>query len=646
MPSQIYSLADLDMAEVHDIGNPWHGAVRHRRITVQRVGILNPAAALIRSGSPVTWPGGAGYVTNDAVTEIHLYTADTLEIGDILAIGTRTFAVDTLPGTTVLMERYVTTDQGSIDQPIAWQAAENSLAATPWIAIKYTKPGQPTVTTPPAESALGMEWRNFALCPGAFGFGNDFYPFTDAGGNTWIISQFVATLNSDASGSVAVHIIPAASMDVFGPQPAAQVVQTNYVTGTFPAGIDTGGLPMVAKLLDSKNEGRTWLFGVVSGTQDYDATLYGIYEIEISGTGSLDGGDLVGLSVSLTVVRSADDCTWTPDFSEIDPDDDSFSAYQYLPTPGQMASLWAGLSPEDPSTGWLSGSETFACKVRLAQYSLVGAWYDSGGTLVEVRLWMHLIKCISYHCTFQYKATYPAGSLFRDFDAVTSGNETRSYTIRVGTSKTAPVVLHTSFVYDYTGENDNSGLLLKDETLTLAADYVAANPDDSCDGLSLTDPVVLISRSSSQSFPAGTDGPGEIGLVDCVMPSNLLGLVDLHHINGMQTTDSVYPKRLFWVGVSHRSARCYGLAWAVSEDISGATFQPAIDDAGITGWASPTGITTGISAIDNDGLGVFDSYWPISSSYSPELVINGRYTSHNPNDNSTVVGELYPTFHV
>lgn len=195
-------------------------------------------------------------------------------------------------------------------------------------------PGQPAVSTPPAESTLGMEWRNYALLSGynhqLYGqnIGATAWIYIASDGTAWRVNA-ASLLNTDHTLSSALSVsITLDRFGVFGGTPAstsAIVTLADWQQVAAPLLPADAGVYSVAditvgqlRLHDLTPDGRRAILMLVAPTPDYYynvddlgsagnhtnanvARPLGFYELTISDT--VSGGDITP-AANLTILAN------------------------------------------------------------------------------------------------------------------------------------------------------------------------------------------------------------------------------------------------------------------------------------------------------------------------------------------------------
>lgn len=233
------------------------------------------------------------------------------------------------------------------------------------------RPGIGDASTTTEESALGWEWRNWALQPSGTGGKTVFF---DAAGAPWQIVTASLTINSDEAATINFGLRPFGRLNGLTETATASVSATLSVPGiTWTAG------PW--SLMSVKRRGNVWLIGLFENWDgypygDHAREMKGIIEVTINGTGNFTAGSwpsgFSGFSLAASVVATTAAC----------------APLETVITNTSSASETPCADPP--------GSNTYAysanCAYKVKTTYPIWAWYiNSGGDqiadLVQVEAW-------------------------------------------------------------------------------------------------------------------------------------------------------------------------------------------------------------------------------------------------------------------
>jgi hypothetical protein len=239
------------------------------------------------------------------------------------------------------------------------------------------KPGIGAASTTPEESALGMEWRNWAFQPSGT---NGKQVFFDAGGQPWWVVAMSFSVNGTAQTLDATFLLrPFGRLNGL----SESALATLSITGLSVPGLTVS--VSTWSLMSIKRQGNSMLIGFFENWDGYPAgdharEMLGIVEISIGGTASYTPGawpaGFTGLSLSATVVATTAECA-AQSVVEV-----NTSSATETPCPDPPA------DPPESATYAYSG----ACHYRVKTTYPIWAWYVLDGSdqvpeLVNVESW-------------------------------------------------------------------------------------------------------------------------------------------------------------------------------------------------------------------------------------------------------------------
>lgn len=184
-------------------------------------------------------------------------------------------------------------------------------------------PGLPVPETPPAQAALGMEWRNYALIGGGHlhgaNIGSPRWIYIDGAGKPWVMRVDLGYTQTQVLIDVTVER-PYSHFDPAGPPmtgtalPQIVLDKTPYVDTRMAPGFETGLFTW--NIGDVQDNGGAlllllWMPRNSDSTGFYHphGTLRGVLEVRLAGTGNRSGGTIgAGITASAVSLRNRLQC--------------------------------------------------------------------------------------------------------------------------------------------------------------------------------------------------------------------------------------------------------------------------------------------------------------------------------------------------
>lgn len=524
------------------------------------------------------------------------------------------------------LERVLTTDVLVDGLPIVKVMGSNIDPVMQYLDHLYDfqVQGVGPVVTPAEDSALGMEWRSDAIVPSETGIS----PLIDNAGATWLRRYNQISLYSKAGTGGPDYIVSFAinkdQVIYLQAEHASSVFTVFYMRYNYPAytptivtGLPVGFLSQNVKIIDAKNSGRTLLLGIKPPGA---VSLTMVFELNFTGYGSLvfdpSAGTTVpaGLSATLSVIYGADLFYL---YSPPTPDP-SYDNSTTVTTGDNCANLEVG------DIG--HGVTTHTYDSKTVGQRLIGAFYDSSGTVVPVRMLIESFTSGMLTDTFEIVRADPYAYVCHDRNHVSIWNMTSRVRRWIESG------------------GSSSGYIEHTETYSGRWSEDPDQPPIGNSGLSgnLSMPILGINLGySGVSIGTGVE-TGFLGGVSAVGSGEIQGLYAVR-VWGHQDFFAL-------IGDVSTFGNIYGLTCAKTGPATAIPNAPAVIDfiAGThVAFAHKGGMVPGmVLPVVAGKCGTLSTHYSVNFSYYYVMQIDYQYTAYNPRNGEVAVLHQYPVWFV